>query len=89
MDEFEYDEAVVNCFLKQQTQLFPEPVAETYEEAENFLQDCMATVVDSKQEVWEYFDEECIDMEGATEDEILEASEVFDIGDGRYLIIEA
>ena len=83
-----YDEAVVNCFLKNQEQLFPEPVADTYEEAESFLEECMAVVVNSKQEVWEYFDEECIDMEGASEDEILEAAEVFDVGDGRYLIVE-
>ena len=83
-----YDEAVVNCFLKNQEQLFPEPVADTYEEAESFLEECMAVVVDSKKEVWEYFDEECVDMEGASEDEILEAAEVFDIGDGRYLIVE-
>ena len=32
-----YDEAVVKCFLKNQGQLFPEPVAETYDEAEAFL----------------------------------------------------
>ena len=83
-----YDEAVVKCFLKNQTQLFPEPVADSYEEAEAVLEECMAVVVDSKKEVWEYFDEECVDMEGADEDEILEAEEVFDVGDGRYLIVE-
>ena len=44
----------------------------------------MAVVVNSKKEVWEYFDEECVDMEGADEDEILDAAEVFDVGDGRY-----
>ena len=49
----EYDEAVVNCFLKNQEQLFPEPVASNYEEAESFLEECMAIVVDSKKEVWE------------------------------------
>ena len=32
---------------------------------------------------------EGLDMEGADKDEILEASEVFDVGDGRYLIVEA
>ena len=83
-----YDEAVVKCFLKNQTQLFPEPVADSYEEAEVFLEECMAVVTNSKKEVWEYFDEECVDMEGADEDEILEAAEVFDVGDGRYLIVE-
>ena len=34
-----YDEAVVNCFLKNQEQLFPEPVADTYEAAESFLEE--------------------------------------------------
>ena len=83
-----YDEAVVKCFLKNQEQLFPEPVAESYEEAEAFLEECMAVVVNSKKEVWEYFDEQGIDMEGADEEEILSADEIFDIGDGRYLIVE-
>ena len=83
-----YDEAVVKCFLEKQEQMFPEPVADSYEEAEAFLEECMAIVVNSKKEVWEYFDEECIDMEGADEDEMLEAAEVFDVGDGRYLIVE-
>ena len=32
-----YDEAVVKCFLKNQEQMFPEPVADTYEEAEAML----------------------------------------------------
>ena len=85
---YEYDEECLKVFLKNQGQLFPEPVADSYEEAEAFLEECMAIVVNSKKEVWEYFDEECVDMEGADEDEILEASEVFDVGDGRYLIIE-
>ena len=84
----EYDDAVLACFLKKQRQLFPEKVAETPEEAEAFLEDCMAVVVHSMQEVWEYFDEAGIDMEGADEEGILEADEVFDIGDGRYLIVE-
>ena len=84
----EYDDAVLACFLKNQKKLFPEPVARTPEEAEAFLEECMAVVVDSVQEVWEYFDEEGIDMEGADEEEISNAEEVFDIGDGRYLIVE-
>ena len=83
-----FDEKVVQCFLENQLQLYPEKVAETYEEAENFLEECMAVVVDSVREVWEFFEEEGVDMEGADEEGILEADEVFDIGDGRYLIIE-
>lgn len=84
----EYDDVVLQCFLKNQLQLFPETVAETVEEAEAFLEECMAVVVDSVQEVLEYFEEAGIDVEGADEETILEADEVFDIGDGRYLIVE-
>ncbi len=84
----EYDDAVLRCFLKNQLQLFPEEVAETMEEAENFLEECLAVVVDSVEEVIEFFEEEGIDMDGADGDEILEAAEVFDVGDGRYLIVE-
>lgn len=84
----EYDEAVLKCFLKNQEQLFPEAVAKTMEDAEAFLEECMAVVVDSAQEVFDYFEEEGIDMDGADEEGILEADEVFDIGDGRYLIVE-
>lgn len=83
-----FDEKVVQCFLENQLQLYPEKVVETYEEAENFLEECMAVVVNSVKEVWEFFEEEGIDMEGADEEEILEADEVFDVGDGRYLIVE-
>lgn len=85
---YEYDEAVLKCFLKKQGQLFPKAVAENIEEAENFLEDCMAVVVNSPREVWEYFEEQGIDMEEADEEEILTAQEIFDVGDGRYLIVE-
>lgn len=84
----EFDDEVLACFLKNQLQLFPERVAENPEQAESFLEDCMAVVVNSAEEVVEFFDEEGIDMEGAGEDEILEADEVFEIGDGRFLIVE-
>ncbi|MBQ9991636.1 MAG: glyoxalase [Lachnospiraceae bacterium] len=84
----EYDEVVLRCFLENQGQLFPEPVAETLEEAEAFLEEVMAIVVNSPKEVWEYFDEQGVDIEGADEDEILSADEIFDLKDGRYLIVE-
>ena len=84
----EFDNAVLECFLENQLQLFPEKVADTLEEAEDFLEECMAVVVNSLDEVLEYFDEEGIDTEGAVGEDILEADEVFDIGDGRYLIVE-
>ena len=84
----EYDDAVIQCFLEKQGQLFPEEVAENEEEAAAFLEDCMAVVAESQDEVREYFEQEGIDIEDVPDDEILEQSEVFDIGDGRYLIVE-
>lgn len=84
----EYDDAVLKCFMKNQCQLFPEEVATNLDETEAFLEECMAVVVDSVEEVLEYFDEAGIDIEGADEETILEADEVFDVGDGRYLIVE-
>ena len=36
---YEYDEECLKTFLKKQGQLFDEPVAETLEEAEAFLED--------------------------------------------------
>ncbi len=85
----EYDDAVLECFLENQLQLFPEDVANDLEEAESFLEECMAVVVNSVNEVLEYFEDAGLDMDGAVGDEILEAAEVFDVGDGRYLIVEA
>jgi hypothetical protein len=84
----EYDAAVLDAFLKDQKKLFPETVASTREEAEDFLNECMAVVVESPKEVWEYFDEEGVDIAGMDEADILEADEVFAVGDGRYLIVE-
>ena len=84
----EYSEECILTFLKNQGQLFSEPVAETEEEAEAFLQDCMAVVVDSLEEVREYFDENGMDVEGMSLGELGEASEVFPLPDGKYLIVE-
>lgn len=85
----EYDEAVLQCFLEKQGQLFPEEnVVSSLEEAEEFLEENFAVVVHSVREVMEFFEEEGLDLEGADEEEILTADEVFEIGDGRYLILE-
>ena len=84
----EYDEGCLEYFLENQEQLFPEPVAETLEEAEAFLEDCMAVVVDNIDEVKEFLEEEGMDIQGMSDEELEEAAEVFPIPDGRYLIVE-
>ena len=50
----QYDEICLNYFLKHQSQLFREEVASTQEEAEEFLEDCLAVVLNSLQEVKDY-----------------------------------
>ena len=83
-----YDEECLRVFLKNQEQLFDEPVAETLEEADEFLDDCMAVVVDSLDEVREYFDENGADISYMSDEELEDASEVFPLPNGQYLIVE-
>lgn len=84
----EYNEECLKTFLEKQEQLFDEPVSETLEAAEAFLEDCMAVVVESLDEVREYFEENGMDVDGMSEEELEEASEVFALPDGTYLIVE-
>ena len=79
---YEYDEECLQVFLENQSQLFDEPVAEA------FLEECMAVVVDSIEEVAAFFREEGIDMEDMSMEELEEASEVFALPSGKYLIVE-
>ena len=84
----EFSEECLITFLRNQEQLFPEPVAETVEEAEAFLEDCMAVVVDTLGEVKEYFEENGMDVDEMSMNELEEASEVFALPNGQYLIVE-
>ena len=84
----EFSEECLITFLRNQEQLFPEPVAETVEEAEAFLEDCMAVFVDTLEEVKEYFEENGMDVDEMSMNELEEASEVFALPNGQYLIVE-
>lgn len=85
----EYSEECLMTFLANQMQLFDEPVAETPEEAEEFLSDCFAVVVDSIDEVRDYLDDAGMDTDGMTDEELAESAEVFALPDGTYLVVEA
>ena len=84
----EYDEEVLKFFLENQLQLFPETVADTMEEAEYVLEDCMAVVCKNKKEVRQYFEEVGTDISGLSDEELLQECEVFALPNGRYLIVE-
>lgn len=83
-----YTEESVETFLKNQGQLFDEAVAASYEEAEEFLEDCMAAEVKTIEEVRAYFEESGADISGMTDEELEEASEVFALPSGGYLLVE-
>ena len=83
-----FTEECINTFLENQEQLFPQAVAESYEAAEAFLEDCMAQVVDSIEEVREYLEESGADVEGMSDEELEDASEVFALPDGKSRIVE-
>ena len=83
MANYQYEKSVLETFIKNQGQLFDEKVGESLEEAE-FLDMMMATVVDNEKQLKSYFDELGVD----TEDDILNAAEVFKLDDGRFLIVE-
>ena len=85
----EYDEVCLNYFLEHQSQLFDENVADSLEEAEAFLEYCMAVICDNIKEVKQFLDESGADVSGMSNHEIEEAEEVFSLPDGRYLVVEA
>ena len=69
-----YTEESVETFLKNQGQLFDEAVASSYEEAEEFLEDCMAVELKTLKEVRAYFDEAGADISGMTDEELEDAT---------------
>lgn len=85
----EYLDKCAEVFLKEQGKLFDEPVAETLEEAKDFLEDCFAQVFDSIEEVREYLDEEGMDVSGMSDEELEDELEVFKLDDGYYFVVEA
>ena len=85
----EYNEECLKTFLEKQEQLFDEPVADDFEEAEAFLEDCMAVEVENIKEVRAYLDEAGADVSGMTDEDLEEACEVFTLPSGGYLIVEA
>ena len=85
----EYSQNCLEIFLKKQGQLFDEPVAESLEEAEEILEDCMAVVVESMKEVRDYLEESGMDVSGLSMEELEDMAEVFSLEDGTYLIVEA
>lgn len=85
----EFDKETLEVFLKEQYRVFPQPVVESMRETQEFLEQNMAVVVDSIQDVRNYFEENGLDISGMSDDELVTQSEVFPLKkSGRYLIVE-
>ena len=72
-------------FLRDQKQLFDEPVAYDLEEAKEFLEDCMAVYC---KDIREVMDDEGMDVSDLSNDELLEQLEVFRLDNGGYFFVE-
>lgn len=75
-------------FLRDQKQLFDEPVAYDLEEAKEFLEDCMAVYCKDIKELREVMDDEGMDVCELSNDELLEQLEVFKLDNGGYFFVE-
>ena len=75
-------------FLRDQKQLFDEPVAYDLEEAKEFLEDCMAVYCRDIKELREVMDDEGMDVSDLSNDELLEQLEVFKLDNGGYFFVE-
>ncbi len=84
-----YEQECAEVFLKEQCKLIPEPVVSTLEEALEFLEDCFAVVLESVEEVRAYWEEEGVDIENLSDEELLEQPEIFELPSGKYLVVEA
>ncbi len=75
-------------FLRDQKQLFDEPVAYDLEEAKEFLEDCMAVYCKDIKELREVMDDEGMDVSDLSNDELLEQLEVFKLDNGGFFFVE-
>ena len=75
-------------FLRDQKQLFDEPVAYDLEEAKEFLEDCMAVYCKDIKEIREVMDDEGMDVADLSNEELLEQLEVFKLDNGGYFFVE-
>ena len=83
-----YSKEAIQTFLKNQEQLFSERVADDPEEAQEFLEECMAVELKNIKEVKKYLFEMGADVSGMSSKELEEQAEVFRLPGGGYLVVE-
>ena len=83
-----YSKEAIQTFLKNQEQLFSERVADTPEEAQEFLEECMAVELKNIKEVKKYLYEMGADVSGMSAKELEDQDEVFRLPGGSFLVVE-
>ena len=78
---------VLDYFLEHQLDIFHEEVATSKEEADEFLEECFATVCKNKKQVREYLDD-IADISGMSDEDLIQCDEVLSLPDGRYLVLD-
>lgn len=74
-------------FLREQGKLFDEPVANTLQEAKEFLDECFAVYCKNIKELREVLDEEGMDVSDMSDKELEEQLEVFKLDEGGYFYV--
>lgn len=82
-----YEKMCAEVFLREQGKMFQEPVAETEEEALEFLQENFAAVFDEIAQIREYWEENGMDAADLSDEEVKGALEVFCLPNGKYLVV--
>lgn len=75
-------------FLRDQGQLFDEPVVSNVHEAREFLDEVFAQYAKNIKELREIMDEEGMDVSSMSDDELLEQLEVFKLDNGGFFFVE-
>lgn len=83
----EHMDECARVFLRDQRKLFDEPVAETLEEAKEFLDECMAVYCKNLKQLREVLDEEGMDVSDMSNDELEEQLEVFKLDGNGYFYV--
>lgn len=85
---YKHIDECAKVFLRDQKQLFDEPVAYDLEEAKEFLEDCMAVYCKDIKELREVMEDEGMDVSDLSNDELLEQLEVFKLDNGGFFFVE-
>ncbi len=83
-----FEEKIIQIFLEQQEKLLGKKIFDNEEDAGEFLEECMAQICNTMDQVREYLDDAGMDVEGMTNEELLEAEEVFVIPGVGFLVVE-